>query len=1059
MHLDCPHCGQALEFSGKRPSFCAYCGKSIDQQDRAATPSSTEDDITLPPDPAAPRAAPPPQSLGGYKLLRPLGEGGMGTVYEAEEIATGRHVALKMIAAEHANSPESAERFRREGRLASAIADPRCVFILAANEEAGRPYIVMELMPGNTLKDLIEQRGRLPPGEAVAKILDVIDGLRAAHRLGVIHRDVKPSNCFLEANGRVKIGDFGLSKSLQLQGDLTRTGAFLGTPLFASPEQVRGETVDQQSDLYSVAATLYCMLTGRAPFQSDNAAVTVARIAADPAPAMRTLRPNLPEALDSVVLRGLDRDRHRRWRDLDAFRAALLPFVPGTQAATGLGVRFGAFLIDYFVLMAGGFLIALGMFLATGQLMRKTESHYTAGQMGLGGLMWLLYFGVPECLWGCSLGKWLLRLRVCNASQSTRAAPWRILLRTLLLYVLANLGGIAAIPIMWGADDLPPDQQMGRVAIFLIVFYPLLGVGIGLLVCTMRARNGYQCLHEWLSGTRVVPLPALAKRVHIRSGPPDEVMELDPGLPARIGAFTIRGMLPWRANAKVLVGDDTALGRRVLVVVRPEGEPPLNEARRAIARPVRLRWLAGGCQDGQQWEAFMAPTGQPLREVVAEDSTLPWSEVGPILEYLADELAAAGQDGTLPQSLCLDQVRLQVNGQVELVDWPPNSAEPPTEPVDQEDGSASGTSRQALALLAEVAVQALQGRQWRPSDAQARKPHVHAPLPVYAAKIMGRLLGSPKSYADLREFQGELLACRDRPAEVTPGRRIAHVAVLAAMLGLAVCSCMLPAGWVPGFLAVVFLTVEMEHEKEALQNLERGAYCESAVAVLNPNPLQRLRAAAQLEADLRLRDQLQQQISQCNRERQARVATNQLLQTLLTEMDKELLKQHARAESGKPSMGVRWVGGFRSVAAMHVDQPRVTRQFWSGLGVFYGIQLLFWPVIWVVWAFIWRGGFSLGWLGLALVRGDGRRAARWQCALRALLIWAPVTALWAASLALDIWYWSTWQADHPEAWAQWLSSGLWWAGLALLPLYALMALLFPRRGWHDWLAGTYLVPR
>src|SRR5947207_6192778 len=175
-----------------------------------------------------------------------------------------------MLAPCRAASYDSVERLRREGRLASAVSDPRCVFILAADEEAGRPYIVMELMPGTTLGELVSHKGPLAPADAVAKILDVIDGLRAAHRLGVVHRDVKPSNCFLEADGRVKIGDFGLSKSLVSDARLTRTGTFLGTPLFASPEQIKSEKVDAQSDVYSVAATLYFLLAGKAPFQTGD---------------------------------------------------------------------------------------------------------------------------------------------------------------------------------------------------------------------------------------------------------------------------------------------------------------------------------------------------------------------------------------------------------------------------------------------------------------------------------------------------------------------------------------------------------------------------------------------------------------------------------------------------------------------------------------------------------------------------------------------------------------------------------------------------------------------
>ena len=126
----------------------------------------------------------------------------------------GRRVALKLISADFAASPAAVERFRREGRLASGVSHPRCVFVLAADEAAGRPYIVMELMPGTTLQDLVDRDGPMPIEKAISKISDVIDGLREAHRLGVVHRDVKPSNCFLDADGRVKIGDFGLSKSL-----------------------------------------------------------------------------------------------------------------------------------------------------------------------------------------------------------------------------------------------------------------------------------------------------------------------------------------------------------------------------------------------------------------------------------------------------------------------------------------------------------------------------------------------------------------------------------------------------------------------------------------------------------------------------------------------------------------------------------------------------------------------------------------------------------------------------------------------------------------------------
>ncbi|HYT87890.1 MAG TPA: serine/threonine-protein kinase, partial [Gemmataceae bacterium] len=253
MQLVCSKCSRILEFSGQRPSFCAYCGHptSVIRGQTAGSSDPNAATINLAGD-GSRAAASTPTTVGGYRLLRELGAGGMGTVFEAEEIASGRHVAVKLIASVFADPGDAVERFRQEGRIASMISHPRCVFVLAVEEEAGQPYIVMELMPGKTLKELVEERGPLPPGEAIAKILDVIDGLAEAHRLGFIHRDVKPSNCFLEADGRVKVGDFGLAKALTKDGHLTKTGAFVGTPYFAAPEQVRAEAVDQQADVYSV---------------------------------------------------------------------------------------------------------------------------------------------------------------------------------------------------------------------------------------------------------------------------------------------------------------------------------------------------------------------------------------------------------------------------------------------------------------------------------------------------------------------------------------------------------------------------------------------------------------------------------------------------------------------------------------------------------------------------------------------------------------------------------------------------------------------------------------
>src|SRR5262245_25786301 len=191
----------------------------------------------------------------------------------------------------------------------------------------------MELMPGEALKDIVDKRGPLPPEQAITHILDVIDGLAEAHRVGVIHRDMKPSNCFLTADGRVKVGDFGLSKSLVGSRDhhLTRSGAFLGTVLFASPEQIRGEPLDYSSDVYSVCATLYYLLCGEAPYHHESVTAVLAKAVSEDAPPVSQKRRDVPRGLEVVVMKGLARDREDRWQSLDDLRDALVALLPSRQ--------------------------------------------------------------------------------------------------------------------------------------------------------------------------------------------------------------------------------------------------------------------------------------------------------------------------------------------------------------------------------------------------------------------------------------------------------------------------------------------------------------------------------------------------------------------------------------------------------------------------------------------------------------------------------------------------------------------------------------------------------
>jgi uncharacterized RDD family membrane protein YckC len=524
MRLICPHCHDQLEFSDKRPLFCGFCGHALPPA--PALPATGADPGGIDPDLPGAGTDSVPQEIGGYQLVRLLGEGGMGEVWEAEEPASGRRVALKLLKTEFAPEETAVERFRQEGRLASRLAHPRCVFVLAADEDAGRPYIVMELMPGRTLEDLVQTQGPLPVEQAVAVILDVIDGLREAHRLGLVHRDVKPSNCFLQPDGRVKIGDFGLARSLLSAGRLTQPGTFLGTPLFASPEQVRQEEVDFRTDVYGVAAALYYLLTGRTPFEADDYLGTMARILSSPPTPLRAWRPELPEELEQVVLRGLERDRRRRWRDLESLEAALLPFAEREPVPGSLGLRFAAFPIDLLAIMVFGIIVNLMTVYVAGRA-AFADPWFQLAFVPITMMIWLTWYVLLEGAWGCSLGKWILGLRVRQTGGRRRPAFARILLRTAMWVVLVALpwdsGRVGLFLAQMGYLPITPVSLM-----FIGLFIPLLSVCSGLAIRRSDAKaerlSGFARVRQWhlcdQHGTTATPGAVASQAGAVSCAPP-----------------------------------------------------------------------------------------------------------------------------------------------------------------------------------------------------------------------------------------------------------------------------------------------------------------------------------------------------------------------------------------------------------------------------------------------------------------------------------------------------------------------------------------------------------
>src|SRR3954452_7393290 len=197
---------------------------------------------------------------GRYRLESKLGSGGMSTVYLARDSTLERWVAVKVMHREISDQPDQLERFRREARAVAQLSHPNVVAVIDAGEDGGYPYIVLEYVEGETLKQRIDRLGRLPVDEAAAYGIEIGRGLAAAHAQRLIHRDVKPQNVLIDAEGRAKVTDFGIARSLESDG-LTKTGRVLGTTDYVAPEQAMGQAVDARCDIYSLGVVLYEMLT------------------------------------------------------------------------------------------------------------------------------------------------------------------------------------------------------------------------------------------------------------------------------------------------------------------------------------------------------------------------------------------------------------------------------------------------------------------------------------------------------------------------------------------------------------------------------------------------------------------------------------------------------------------------------------------------------------------------------------------------------------------------------------------------------------------------------
>ena len=689
-----------------------------------------------------------PFDFGGYRIVRLLGKGGMGAVYEAEHQLSGRRVALKVLG-QTLDSPEMRQRFLREGQLAAAVRHPNVVAVFAAEEIDGAPVIAMELVPDGTLRDEVKRRGPLPIAEAVDATVQIIDGLEAAHAGGVLHRDIKPTNCFLAPGGNVKVGDFGLSVStlVKAEAQLTQPGTVLGTPAFASPEQLRAAEVDVRSDIYSVGATLYSLLTGKPPHDAETLVALIAAALEKNPVEPRQLRSEIPRGLSEIVLRSLAKNPGTRFQNYDEFRRALLPFSSAAAIPAPLGIRFVAGVVDSFVtalptLIA---LCALGMDLDSTFLSERSSR---AALLVMLMLIWeIACVGIPEGLWGAGLGKALFGLRVLRP-DGARPGLSRGLARSLIFSLFPRL----ALVVSWFTrtaaeyrhativgDTLPEDWLWQILFIALFV--------------TMRRRNGYAAVQDLLTGTRVV---LQAQR------PARDPIPMPGSEPYMAGAQKIGPFSITTRRGDLALGHDELLRRRVWIRFVSPDAAAIDPRRRDLNRPARLRWLAGRRSADENWDAFEAPEGMPLTAYL--DGQQSWKRVRAWLLDLAEELRAGLDDETAPDAIGFDRIWLTHDGHAVLLEFPAPGSAPAA-------ATSLRNQNDALTFLDQIATACVRKR-----------------VPVHAQEILTAL--REHRFESVALAAGNLHAALHKPTEISTRRRLLSVVVApaAAVVGAMVVS-------------------------------------------------------------------------------------------------------------------------------------------------------------------------------------------------------------------------------------------------------------------------------
>ena len=876
--------------------------------------------------------------FGPYRIVRELGRGGMGEVYEAEEIDSGRRVALKLLSRSLADG-QARDRFLREGRLAAAVSHPNSVYVFGSHDISGIPAIAMELVSGGTLEDLVTAKGAMAPVDAVAATLQLIAGLEAAEKCGVLHRDIKPSNGFVDATGAVKIGDYGLSMSTTGLSDetrLTMAGTFLGTPAYASPEQVKAGDLDVRSDIYSVGATLYFLLTGQPPFAHKNTMQMLAAVLQDTPASPRALAPAVPEALAQVVLRCLKKDPAARFQTYAQLRQALEPLTRREMAPAPWGRRLAAALIDIFVVAPVLLPLSIkpdGVFLFSAALRLPAEF-----------VLRLIYFAWLESRYGGSLGKRLVGLRVVS-NDGSPAPLASTALRAFIWLVAGTLGNV------FEAAGLKGPAGVATPLALLLLF------------STARNASGRRGIHERLSGTRTVvaaPVRLFAKRR--RTVAIARPISADA---SRTGGYAVRETLWERDGEKLVAAWDTTLERPVWIHHVPASAPVPSSARQACARQTRLRWLSSRRADEENWDAYEAPNGGPL-------GLESWDDMLAIVSDLTVECEQATADHTMPAVVGNDRIWVSPDGVARITEFPVPDAPRGSAAMRVQD------VRSAQQCLHAMAVSGLGGNLSRVA------------LPISVRAVLDRM--GQSQFADFRTWSAALTNAGQSAPRVSTARRLMAAGLGALLVVVALVSAIsnIPDAY----------RLHQRPDVEALGLLVNRLMFVDGIEGAEPqwmsrNPASHYTAPERAAFRIHIGDRYQSLIQDPETWR----LLDEFWNNGDDEMKETGMRAAADAAAASPDARQR--AAIEAAAILRdFDQRQAERSnFWldQTFAVSSRLHRVLVPfaVMAVIFAFLFNGSIALKMLGCAIAGPDGRRASWFRAWGRTVVAWSPILITYA----------------------------------------------------------------